>query len=92
MADELFDGNIASEMTLGEAIVRGILQPPKYIQTVFFYENELGRYEKKIRRTKNKAVRDAAERYLEALRRALEMADGLDVVFAKHMAEKKRKV
>ena len=28
MADELFDGNIASEMTLGEAIVRGILNPP----------------------------------------------------------------
>ena len=24
MADELFDGNVASEMTLGEAIVRGI--------------------------------------------------------------------
>ncbi len=27
MADELFDGNIASEITLGEAIVRGILNP-----------------------------------------------------------------
>ncbi len=27
MADELFDGNVASEMTLGEAIVRGVLQP-----------------------------------------------------------------
>lgn len=26
MADELFEGNIASEMTLGEAIVRGILK------------------------------------------------------------------
>ncbi|MFR5880821.1 MAG: hypothetical protein ACLUEQ_08455 [Cloacibacillus evryensis] len=24
MADELFDGNIASEMTLGEAVVRGM--------------------------------------------------------------------
>ena len=30
MADELFDGCVASEMTLGEAIVRGILNPPKY--------------------------------------------------------------
>ena len=29
MAVELFDGNIASEMTLGEAIVRGILNAPK---------------------------------------------------------------
>ena len=32
MADELFDGNIASEMTLGEAVVRGILSPPEYVK------------------------------------------------------------
>lgn len=31
MSDELFDGNVASEMSLGEAIVRGILNPPKYL-------------------------------------------------------------
>ena len=31
MADELFEGNIASEMTLGEAIARGILSAPKYV-------------------------------------------------------------
>lgn len=37
MADELFDGNIASKMTLGEAIVRGILNPPKYVLSVFAY-------------------------------------------------------
>ena len=34
MADELFDGCIASEMTLGEAIVRGILNPPKYVLSI----------------------------------------------------------
>ena len=31
MAEELFEGNIASEMTLGEAIVREILPEPKYV-------------------------------------------------------------
>ena len=36
MTDELFDGNVASEMTLGEAIVRGILAPPKYILSNIF--------------------------------------------------------
>jgi superfamily II DNA or RNA helicase len=30
MADELFDGNVASVMTLGESIVRNILLPPIY--------------------------------------------------------------
>lgn len=41
MADELFDGNSASEITLGEAIVRGILPKPTYISTVFSYKKEL---------------------------------------------------
>ena len=91
MADELFDGNIASEMTLGEAIVRGILKPPKYVQAVFSYQNELGIYEKKIKYLKSKATRDVAERYLEALRRALEKADGLDVVFEKHITDRSGK-
>ena len=37
MAQELFDGHIASEMTLGEAIVRGILPAPKYVLSIFKY-------------------------------------------------------
>ena len=35
MADELFDGNVASEMTLGEAVVRGILTPPTYVISMY---------------------------------------------------------
>lgn len=85
MAEELFDGNVASEMTLGEAIVRGILAAPKYVMAAFVYQNELDRLKKKIYSHRNKAVRDAAEKYYEALRRALEKADGLDVIFDKHM-------
>ena len=88
MADELFDGNVASEMTLGEAIVRGILNPPKYVLSVFSYQKDLKRYERRVKVAKNKAVRDSAEKYLEALRRALEKADGLDVVFDKHMTDR----
>lgn len=87
MADELFEGNIASEMTLGEAIVRGILNPPKYVLSVFSYQKDLEKYLRKVRQAKNKAVRDSAEIYLEALRRTLEKADGLDDIFAKHMPQ-----
>ena len=88
MADELFDGNVASEITLGEAIVRGILTAPKYVLSVFSYQKDLERYKARVRRAKNKVVRDEAERYLDALRRALEKADGLNVIFDKHMAER----
>ena len=39
MAQELFDGHIASEMSLGEAIVRGILPAPKYVLSIFKYKD-----------------------------------------------------
>jgi len=41
MAKELFDGHIASEITLGEAIARGILKPPKYILSVYSFQQDL---------------------------------------------------
>jgi len=88
MADELFDGNIASEMTLGEAIVRGILSPPKYVLSVFSYQKDLKKYQQRAKQSPNKAVRDKAEQLLEALRRALDKADGLDVIFDRHMVER----
>lgn len=88
MADELFAGNIASEMTLGDAIVRGILNPPRYVTTVYSYQNELARYRRRVKKLVNPAQRDEAEMYLERLRRALENADGLDKIFEKHMKER----
>lgn len=91
MTDELFDGNIASEMTLGESIVRNILSPPKYILSIFSYQQDLEKYEKRVKSAKSKAVQDAATAYLEALRRALDKADKLDMLFDKHMTERNGK-
>lgn len=91
MADELFDGNVASEMTLGEAIVKGILNPPKYVLSVFQYQKDLDTYAYRVRHAKNKAVRDSGEKYLEALRRALDKADGLPQIFNKHIPDKNGK-
>ncbi|MDE7327326.1 MAG: Helicase associated domain protein [Lachnospiraceae bacterium] len=85
MAWELFGGNIASEMTLGSAIAQGILPAPKYVLSVYSCHRELAQYQERVRQVKNKAVRNAAEKELEALRRALEKAEGLPDVFAKHM-------
>ena len=88
MTDELFDGNIASEMTLGEAIVRNILSPPKYILSIFSYQQDLEKYEKRVHSAKSKAVQDAATAYLDALKRALDKADKLDILFEKHMTDR----
>ena len=88
MAQELFGGNIASEITLGEAVACGILNTPKYVLSVYSYRKNLEKYEARVKRTKNPAVRKKAETVLEELRRALENADGLDGIFARHMAER----
>jgi len=88
MADELFDGNVASEITLGEAIVRGILTPPKYVLSVFSYQRDLERYQRRVEKSQSPWAKDKAEQYLDALKRALEKADGLDVIFEKHMTNR----
>lgn len=87
MAQELFDGNIASQMSLGEAIVRGILTPPKYVLSMYYYQNTLEKYERRVKKTKSKVARDNAEKCLDELRRTLEKAEGLDVIFQKHMTD-----
>ena len=87
MAKELFDGHIASEITLGEAIARGILKPPKYILSVYSFQEELEKYEERVEKQHNPALRDRAEGLLKSLRRSLENADGLDAIFARHMPE-----
>lgn len=88
MAQELFDGNIASVLSLGEAIVRGILNPPKYVLSVYSWQKDLEQYEERVRTAKSRAVREEAGKYLEALRRALEKADGLPEIFRKHLPDR----
>lgn len=87
MAKELFDGNIASEMSIGEAIVRGILTPPKYVLSLYSRKRALARYEASVRGAKNKAVQMEAELQLEELKRALEQADGVEEIFRKHLPD-----
>lgn len=91
MAEELFDGCIASKMTLGEAIVCGILKSPKYVISVFSYREELDKLEKRFKNSKNESLISTADKYLEALRRTLEQSYGLDEIFGKHIKDKNGK-
>ena len=88
MAEELFDGHIASEITLGGAIARNILKPPKYVLSVYSFQKDLEKYEDRVEKLRNPVRRSQAEELLRSLRRSLEDADGLDVVFARHMPDR----
>ena len=87
-AAELFDSKVASEITLGEAMMRGIFDVPTYILSVYTYEKDLKKCEACIRSAKSAMVRDENERKLDAMLLALEKADGLDELFAKHLPDR----
>ena len=86
MAEELFDNCIADQMSLSEAIVRGILPAPKYIVSYYSFELDIKNYKNRMKRA-SAPVRQKAEECLEHLRRVLEKSEGLDTIFAKHMPD-----
>ncbi|WP_102411416.1 Helicase associated domain protein [Beduinella massiliensis] len=86
MAQELFEDCIASEMTLGEAIVRGILPAPAYVTTVYRYQEALLGVEERI--AQNRGAKKLCASRMDELRRAVGRADGLDVIFEKYMTDR----
>ena len=66
MASELFEGSIASQMTLGEAIVRGILPAPVYVASVYGYQKELESWQGRLQKLKDPNRQNQGEKYLEA--------------------------
>lgn len=95
MAEELFTVRgklcVASEMTLGEAIVRGILPTPRYVTTMLHYQEELLRYQKRIDTFVPAGMKANSQQYLDTLRRTLHEAEGLDGVLARHLTDSKGK-
>ena len=90
MADELFDGCIAHQMTLSQAIAQGVLPAPKYILSMYSCSEALGMYARRARKAGG-AARLLAERYLDQLRRRLEQADGVDRLMEKHLPNRQGK-
>lgn len=88
MAEELFDGNIASEMSVAEAIATGILPAPKYVIALYSYQKELEKYQRRVNSVRHRNNFDENKRYLDALKRTLELSVGLDQIFRKHMTNK----
>ena len=92
MAEELFQGNVASEIGLCEAIAKKILPEPKYVVSVYAFEEKLREYDGQVKKLKNKKQREKTEKLLEKLRRTLEQADGVNRVLQKHMPSDDAKV
>ncbi len=88
MAEELFEGCIASEMTLGEAVVRGILPAPTYVTTVYQMQRELEKLQRRVDAVSPAALRRSSQQRMDALREAVENAEGLPAIFTRHIKDK----
>lgn len=88
MADEMFEGNVASSMELEEAWLRGILPIPKYIIALYDAPKELGELKVSIDKVREKKKHSKFIKKYEELRRSLQDADGIDRIIAKHLKKR----
>lgn len=89
MSDELFDNNVASEMTLEEAIEQGILPEATYVSTLYGYDAELENMQANINEIKDKTKREQAQALFDSLSKKLdENTENLPELFAEHMKNK----
>lgn len=91
MAEELFHGNIASEISLTDAISRGILPMPTYISAVYSFKEDIERIQRKIDRFENEQYKIVFQKKLDEAKRMLENAQGLPEIFEKHIPNKRGK-
>ena len=91
MADEIFDGDIASKISLAEAIAMGILPPPTYITSIYSFDDEIEKIQGKINKYKNKEEREELQKRLNEAKQEIEKSRGLSEVFEKYITNTKGK-
>lgn len=85
MSDEIFYGNVASHITLPKAIAEGILPPPKYINAIYSFKEDIEKLERKISRVPDEEEKKELEDKLKLAKRTIEKAETLDDIFEKYM-------
>lgn len=92
MAEELFDGCIANEIGLADAILDRILPLPRYIAGLYTYDNEVNAITKKIRNSRN--TDEEKEKLLEEvaiMKKNLDKSKGISSIFKKYINQDKGK-
>lgn len=87
MAEELFHGNIASEISLAEAMAKGILPVPTYIQGIYSFQEDLEKFQSRIDRLTDEEAKNKFQELLNQAKKKLENADGLEEIFKKHITQ-----
>ena len=85
MSEEIFNGDISSEITLAQAIAWGILPAPTYVSALYSFDDELDKIEKKINNYKDSEKKKNLTKKLQEARNAIEKSEGLSQVFSNHI-------
>ena len=91
MADEIFNGDIASEISIAEAIAMGILQAPTSITSIYSFDNEIDKIQNQLDKYKNKEEKKELQKKLDEAKNMLEKSRGLSEVFEKYIKNDKGK-
>ena len=92
MAEELFGDNIASEMSLEEAINSGILPRAKYVSALYEFDEELGKMQENIERITDSEEKKQAQAMFERLTKQVdENTENLPTMLSEHMKVKNGK-
>lgn len=92
MADEIFDGNIASQMSIGEAWNRNILPIPTYVTGLFDFKNTAEEVRERIKAAKRITDKDERLRKLAQFELDWERSDGMPQVIRKHISQDTKRV
>lgn len=92
MAEELFGDNIASEMTLEDAINSGILPRAKYVSALYEFDDELGKMQEDIDKIRDPEKKKQAQAMLDNLAKQVDENTGnLPEMLSEHMKAKNGK-
>ena len=87
MAEELFDGCIANEIGLADAILNRILPLPRYIAGLYTYENEFDSITRKIQSRRNISMEKKKKLLNEVavMKKNLDKSKGISVLLKKYI-------
>lgn len=92
MAEELFDGNVASEMSLAEAIATGVLSEPDYTTGLYEYDEIINSLEEKWQKLSDSDKEKNAQEYQESMQQLKTMlnasVEGLPELLESKMTNK----
>ena len=87
MSKEIFNGNKACDISLAEAIIRGIVKMPIYVSGLYSFEEEFNNMLNKIDKSKNSEIeKTELRKELSIAKKQLEKANGVPTIIRKYIS------